>query len=55
MKAFGITSTADLSLLLAIAVPAFAQEQHEQEKRSPRVHSRGTPRENGPAALSEMN
>ncbi len=33
MKALGITSTAILSLLLALAAPAWAQEQHEQEQR----------------------
>ncbi len=35
MKALGITSTALLSLLLAVAAPAWAQEQHEQEKDKP--------------------
>jgi cytoskeletal protein RodZ len=33
MKALGITSTAVLSLLLAVAAPAWAQEQHEQEPK----------------------
>jgi flagellar motor protein MotB len=33
MKALGITSTAFLSVLLAVAAPAWAQEQHEQEQK----------------------
>ncbi len=33
MKALGITSTAILSVLLAVAAPAWAQEQHEQEQK----------------------
>jgi len=33
MKALGLTSTAFLSLLLAVAAPAWAQEQHEQEQK----------------------
>jgi hypothetical protein len=33
MKALGITSTVVLSLLLAVAAPAWAQEQHEQEPK----------------------
>lgn len=33
MKTIGITSAAILALLLAIAAPAFAQEQHEQEQK----------------------
>jgi len=33
MKALGITSTALLSLLLAVAAPAWAQEQREQEQK----------------------
>ena len=33
MKLLGITSTAVLSLLLAVAAPAWAQEQHEQEQK----------------------
>jgi hypothetical protein len=33
MKTLGITSTALLSLLLAVAAPAWAQGQHEQEQK----------------------
>ena len=33
MKLLGITSTAVLSLLLAVAAPVWAQEQHEQEQK----------------------
>jgi hypothetical protein len=33
MKALGITSTAVLSLLLAVAAPAWAQEQHEPDQK----------------------
>jgi hypothetical protein len=33
MKALGITSTAVLSLLLCVAGPAWAQDQHEQEQK----------------------
>jgi hypothetical protein len=33
MKAIGITSTALLALLLAVAAPGWAQEQHEQEQK----------------------
>jgi flagellar motor protein MotB len=34
MKALGITGTAILSVLLAVAAPAWAQEQHEQEQKA---------------------
>lgn len=34
MKALGITSTTILSLLLAVAAPAWAQQQHEQEQKA---------------------
>ena len=33
MKLVGVISTAVLSLALGVAVPAFAQEQHEQEEQ----------------------
>jgi flagellar biosynthesis component FlhA len=33
MKAIGITSTCALALLLAMAAPLWAQEQHEQEQK----------------------
>jgi flagellum-specific peptidoglycan hydrolase FlgJ len=33
MKATGITSTCALAMLLAIAAPAWTQEQHEQEQK----------------------
>jgi flagellar motor protein MotB len=33
MKALGITSTAILSLLFAVAAPVWAQEQHEEEQK----------------------
>jgi flagellar motor protein MotB len=33
MKAIGITSTCALALLLAVAAPVWAQEQHEQEPK----------------------
>ena len=33
MKAIGITSTCALALILAIAAPVWAQEQHEQEQK----------------------
>ncbi len=39
MKSIGITSTCALALLLAIAAPVWAQEQHEQEqKEKPAMH-----------------
>ncbi|MGA7081422.1 MAG: hypothetical protein WBQ43_08640 [Terriglobales bacterium] len=34
MKLVGVISTAVLSLALGVAVPAFAQEQHEEEQKS---------------------
>jgi opacity protein-like surface antigen len=33
MKVIGITSTCALALLLAVAAPSWAQEQHEQEQK----------------------
>jgi len=37
MKLVGVISTAVLSLALGVAVPAFAQEQHEQEEQKARA------------------
>jgi flagellar motor protein MotB len=38
MKALGITSTMILSLLLAVAAPAWAQEHEQEQKGSPAQH-----------------
>jgi hypothetical protein len=38
MKALGFTSTAVLSLLLCLAGPAWAQDQHEQEQKDKPAH-----------------
>lgn len=38
MKALGITSTTILSLLLAVAAPAWAQEHGQEQKGSPAQH-----------------
>jgi hypothetical protein len=39
MKAIGITSTAILSLLLGVAVPAYAQDQQGEKQREPEKQS----------------
>jgi len=41
MKVIGITSTALLELLLAVAAPAWAQEQHEQEQKEKPAQAEG--------------
>ena len=63
MKLVGVISTAVLSLALGVAVPAFAQEQHEQEEqKAPAAQDekkaqpeKSTKQEEKPAAQQEKN
>ena len=63
MKLVGVISTAVLSLALGVAVPAFAQEQHEQEgQKAPAAQDekkaqpeKSTKQEEKPAAQQEKN
>jgi uncharacterized protein HemX len=62
MKLVGVISTAVLSLVLGVAAPLFAQEQHEQEEqRSPRRRKRKSATRKGrkaaekPEAQQEKN
>lgn len=64
MKLVGVISTAVLSLALGVAVPAFAQEQHEQEEQKAKPAAqeekkaqpeKSTKQDEKPAAQQEKN
>jgi flagellar motor protein MotB len=62
MKLIGVISTAVLSLMLGVAAPAFAQEQHEEEQKAPAAHEekkaqpeKSAKQEEKPATQEERN